>query len=135
MIEHLSKNRTWIIIAIAEIYTGIVIIFRNQALDINLPHVLSYFDDMPVGLVYITIGLLMLVNFVWDFWWYNIRLILVIASEMMFVLLFTSYLANDIVRGSGPSFFTGYALIFAIDVLWCAYLEPPYKMWKGGKSG
>jgi len=133
MIRHLNKNKTWIIIGLAQVLTGIVIILNSQQLDTRIPKTLSIFDDVPIGAVYLFIGIMVIVNFVWDFYWYYIRVVLIVASEMMFTLLFISYAINDYILG-GLHFFTCYVGLFALDVLWQAYLEPPHKLLKGGSG-
>lgn len=133
MIRHLNRNKTWIIIGLVQIFTGFVIIMHNQQLDKRLPPLLGLFDDIPIGVLYLFLGVMVLINFIWDFYWYYIRVVLVILSEMMFMLLFISYAMNDYVTGTW-SFFSFYAGAFALDVLWTAYLEPPYKLLKGGSE-
>lgn len=133
MIRHLNINKTWIIIGLFQIFTGINILMKDQVLDVSLPLYIGIFDDTPVGVLYMLVGVLMIINFVWDFYWYGIRVVLVIVSEMMFSLLFISFLLNDIIH-SNLSFITGFSLIIALDILWQAYLEPPHKMTRGGSK-
>ena len=130
MIRHLSKNKTWIIIGFMEILTGLIILQRSQLLDYRIPPVLGFFDDVPVGIAYLIVGALVVVNFIWDFYWYYIRIILIVISEMLVMFMLTSYLVNDLILGHF-TYVTAYLFLFAIDIAWTAFLEPPYKL-KGG---
>ena len=111
---------------------GIVTMMRSQQLDLRMPPFLPFFDDVPIGVAYFVIGALLIVNFVWDFYWYGIRVFLIVASTMMFALLFTSYLFNDLLHG-GPTITSGVLGLFVLDILWVASEEPPHKLGKGGQ--
>lgn len=129
--HHIRRNRTWIIIGLLEMWIGIVTMMHSQQLDLRMPQFLGLFDDVPVGVAYFVIGLLLVVNFIWDFYWYGIRVFLIVASTMMFALLFTSYLFNDLLHG-GLTITTGVLGLFVLDILWASFDEPPHKLGKGG---
>lgn len=131
IMHHIRRNRTWIIIGLLEMWIGVVTMMRSQQLDLRMPPFLALFDDVPVGVAYFVIGALLVVNFVWDFYWYGIRVFLIVASTMMFALLFTSYLFNDLIHG-GLTITTGVLGLFVLDILWASFDEPPHKLGKGG---
>lgn len=131
MIRHLNKNKTWVIIGLAQVLFGILVLFNYQdKLDHRIPPFLGMIDDAPIGMAYIIIGILVIINFIWDFYWYYIRVVLIVLSEMMFMLIFTSYLFSGYLTHSFSAT-TLFSFLFAMDVIWTAYLEPPYKL-KGG---
>lgn len=108
-----------------------LVLFNYQdKLDRRIPPFLGMFDDAPIGMAYIIIGILVIINFIWDFYWYYIRVVLIVLSEMMFMLIFTSYLFSGYLTHSFSAT-TLFSFLFAMDVIWTAYLEPPYKL-KGG---
>lgn len=130
MRHHLNRNKTWVIIGLIQVWVGYVTIMRTQQLDTHLPSMFGLFDDMPIGILYLIVGVLLLVNSIWDFYWYGIRVILIVMSTMMFTFLSTSYVFNDILHG-GPTFPSGVFFVLTLDVLWEASQEPPHKLWKG----
>ena len=131
MIRHLNKNKTWVIIGLAQVFFGLLVIFNYQdKLVHDLPPFLGMIDDAPIGMAYIIIGIFVIINFIWDFYWYYIRLVLIVLSEMMFMLIFTSYLFSGHLTHNFSAT-TLFSFLFAMDVIWTAYLEPPYKL-KGG---
>lgn len=130
MRHHLNRNKTWVIIGLIQVWVGYVTIMRTQQLDAHLPPMLGVFDDMPIGILYLLIGTLLIVNTVWDFYWYGIRVFLIVMSTMMFTFLSSSYIFNDFLHG-GPTYSSGVFFIITLDVLWEASQEPPHKLWKG----
>lgn len=71
-----------------------------QQLDLRLPPALGLLDDAPVGIAYLLIGVTLLINSLWDFYWYRIRIILIALSGGMWTLLTASYAMNDIGRAT-----------------------------------
>ncbi|WP_273752478.1 hypothetical protein [Leuconostoc mesenteroides] len=131
MLRHFWKNRKWVTIAAEQIIIGVIIMLHYQQLDGRLPPALGLLDDPILGLVYVLIGVTLMMNSLWDFYWYHIRIVLIALSGGMWVILTSSYAMSDIVRGQ----LTVTPFIFALitlNVLLSAWEEPRYKL-KGGE--
>lgn len=131
MKRHFWKNRQWVTIAVEEIVVGLVVMLHYQQLDIRLPPALGLLDDAPFGMLYITVGVVLLVNSLWDFYWYRIRLVLIALSGGMWTALTFSYAINDYVTSTVTivPFIFG---IITLNVFLSAWDEPRYKL-KGGE--
>lgn len=132
MKRHFRKNRWWVTIAVEEIVIGIIIMLHYQQLDLRLPPALGPLDDAPVGIAYLLIGVTLLINSLWDFYWYHIRIILISLSGGMWTLLTDSYAINDIVRGT-PTIVPFIFAIITANVFFSAWEEPRYKLKGGGR--
>lgn len=131
MKKHFWKNSQWVTIATEEIIIGIIIMLHYQQLDLRLPPALGLLDDAPVGIIYLLIGITLLVNSLWDFYWHYIRLVLIALSGGMWTLLTVSYAMNDIYQQNVtivPFIFT----VITANVFLSAWEEPRYKL-KGGE--
>ncbi|MGR8826039.1 hypothetical protein N2E09_00280 [Leuconostoc citreum] len=103
-----------------------------QQLDSHLPPALGLLDDAPFGVLYIIIGVTLLINSLWDFYWHRIRLVLIALSGGMWTVLTASYALSDIVTHNLTivPFIFG---IITINVFLSAWLEPRYKLKGGGR--
>lgn len=131
MKKHFWKNRNWVTVAVEEIIIGVIIMLHYQQLDGRLPWALGLLDNQILGLTYVLIGLTLLVNSLWDFYWYRIRLVLIALSGGMWALLAGSYIMNIVVTGDvtiAPFIF----IVITINVFLSAWEEPRYKL-KGGE--
>lgn len=131
MIRHFWKNRAWVRISLYEIGMGIIILLHYQQLDLRLPPALGIMDDAPIGLAYLILGILLLVNSLWDFYWHYIRLILISLSAGMWALLSASYIIN-MVYASNTTFMPIAMVGITLDILFSAYEEPQHKLRNGG---
>lgn len=131
MKRHFWKNRQWVTISVEEIVVGLVVMLHYQQLDIRLPPALGLLDDAPFGMLYIIVGVVLLVNSLWDFYWYRIRLVLIALSGGMWTALTFSYAINDYVTNNVTivPFIFG---IITLNVFLSAWDEPRYKL-KGGE--
>lgn len=132
MKRHFWKNRPWVTIAIEEIVIGVLIMMHYQQLDLRLPPALGLLDNASVGVAYMLIGVTLLINSLWDFYWYRIRLILIALSGGMWTLLTVSYAMNDIVRGT-PTIAPFIFAIITSNVFFDAWVEPRHKLKGGGR--
>ncbi|CAK1223780.1 hypothetical protein R55214_HHFBAMCI_01541 [Fructobacillus evanidus] len=132
MKRHFWKNRQWVTIAIEEIIVGIIVMLHYQQLDVRLPPALGLLDDAPFGLLYLTVGVVLLVNSLWDFYWHRIRLVLIALSGGLWTMLTVSYALSDFVTNNVTiiPFIFG---IITINVFLSAWIEPRHKLKGGGR--
>lgn len=131
MKRHFWKNRQWITIAIEEIVVGLVIMLHYQQLDARMPPALGLFDDAPFGLLYLSVGIVLLVNSLWDFYWYRIRFVLIALSGGLWTMPTVSYAMSDLITHNLtiiPFIFC----IITINVYLSAWIEPRHKLKGGG---
>ncbi|CAH1855095.1 hypothetical protein [Convivina praedatoris] len=133
MKRHILLNEDMIITAWETIMLGLVILVQSQQLHHRLPPILDWTDDVTSGMIFLVLGILVLVNAVWDFYWYRIRIILLTAMAFMWTFLTASFLFDDL----SDNHITIVPLLFGVVVLrimLIAKREPPYKL-KGGENG
>lgn len=132
MRHHFIKNKEWVLCAMEEIIVGLVILIRGHQFDNRLPPILQWTDSTTAGLIYLIIGVVLLINALWDFYWYRIRITLIGISAGMWAALAASYLLNSFYTGV-IDFMPFLLVVIFARVLIAAYQEPVHKL-KGGAS-
>ena len=129
--KHISKNFVWIKIGVEEFIIGLLMLLQYQNFDARLPSVLGMFGSPIAGFIYVLIGVVMVVNFIWDFYWYRIRLALIIFSGAIFGIITSGYFLNDYFVGKITAM-PYFLLIASAEILFNAWKEPRHKL--GGKK-
>lgn len=129
--KHISKNFVWIKIGVEEFIIGLLMLLQYQNFDTRLPSVLGMFGSPIAGFIYVLIGVVMVVNFIWDFYWYRIRLVLIIFSGAIFGIITSGYFLNDYFVGKITAM-PYFLLIVSAEILFNAWQEPRHKL--GGKK-
>ncbi|QHJ76600.1 MAG: hypothetical protein [Bacteriophage sp.] len=132
MRRHFKKNKEWVLCAIEEIIVGLVILMNGHHLNEHVPPILQWTDNTISGLIYLILGVVLLINALWDFYWYRIRITLIGVSAGMWAALAASYLLNSYYTGV-ISFMPFLLVVIFTRVLIAAYQEPVHKL-KGGAS-
>lgn len=133
MIKHFHKNFVWIKIGVEEFIVGMLMILQYQNFDARVPQILGVFGSQAAGLFYILVGIIMIINFVWDFYWYRIRLILIVLSGAIFGILTSGYFLNDYFVGKITPM-PYFLLVVSFEILYYAWKEPRHKL-GGTKHG
>ncbi|CAH1853679.1 hypothetical protein R078131_00815 [Convivina intestini] len=133
MFKHFKNNKYMLLIALVTAYTGILFINQSQQLHHRLPDILDWVDNFQSGLIFLIIGILLLVNAIWDFYWYRIRVILLTSSSVMWSILATSMLLDEL-DDNHIGLLPILPIVMLVLTMMIAYDEPPYKM-KGGENG
>ncbi|CAH1853352.1 hypothetical protein [Convivina praedatoris] len=133
MKRHILLNEDMIITAWETIMLGLVILVQSQQLHHRLPPILDWTDDVSSGMIFLVLGILVLVNAVWDFYWYRIRVVLLSSMAFLWSTLAASFLLDDL----SDHHITIVPLLFitvVVRIMLIAKREPPYKM-NGGDHG
>ncbi|CAH1856701.1 hypothetical protein [Convivina praedatoris] len=127
MIRHFFRNNDLWLIGAIEMIVGSFILFRFNQLEITLPPEIDWVDDLVPGIIYLLIGAFTTVNAIWDFWWYKIRLLLLLVAVFLFGMLSFCYFADCINSGHWrmDPFVYGAMLIFSLSSI---YNEARYKL-------
>lgn len=132
MKRHFFRNSELVFIAVEEIFMGIVILMQSEKLHNVLPPILDWTDDVVPGMIYLVLGSLLLVNSLWDFYWYKIRIILLSLSAFMFTMLTLSF-GLDMFYSHQVDVVPYLFLVITVRIVYAAWQEPSYKM-KGGEG-
>ncbi|CAK1230017.1 hypothetical protein R82291_FJPPFKPJ_00675 [Fructobacillus cardui] len=130
MKRHFIKNSQLIFISVEQIFMGIVILMQSTKLHNVLPPILGWTDDVVPGMVYLVLGSLLLVNSLWDFYWYRIRIFLLALSAVMWTMLTLSF-GLDMIYSHDVEVMPYLFLVITLRIIYAAWQEPPHKM-KGG---
>lgn len=131
MIRHFWLNRKWVTVAVEEMIIGVIVLLQYQNFDVRMPYVFGIFGSVYAGYLYFSVGLVMLLNFLWDFYWYGIRIVLISLSGGIFSCLTFSFAINDYIIGK-MTLSTLLLLVITINLFLSAWEEPRYKL-KGGE--
>ncbi|GIC70631.1 hypothetical protein [Fructobacillus tropaeoli] len=131
MKRHFIKNSQLIFISVEQIFMGIVILMQSTKLHNVLPPILDWTDDVVPGMVYLVLGSLLLVNSLWDFYWYRIRIFLLALSAVMWTMLTLSF-GLDMIYSHDVEVMPYLFLVITLRIIYVAWQEPPHKM-KGGE--
>ncbi|WP_349535148.1 hypothetical protein [Leuconostoc citreum] len=132
MIKHFWVNRHWVTIAVEEFMVGIVVMLNAYDLDESLHGSLGFVVSPLLGLFYLMLGVVLLINALWDFYWHRIRITLIAMSGGMWVLLSVSYGLSDVIKHQ-LTFLPIVFAIIAMNVFLSAWQEPRHKL-KGGQG-
>lgn len=96
LIHHFWKNKSWVMTALETFFVGVFFISQNKQQNYRLSPLLSWDDERFLGMVCIVVGVLFLVNVLWDFYFHHIRTLLIIVVGGLWALLTAAYSANAI---------------------------------------
>ena len=130
MLRHLLRNASWIMTAIETFGLGIMLLNDYLRIDHHVPPPFDRADNPTFAIFMIVIGAIMLINFVWDFWWYRVRLILISLIGMIWAYMTSSFIWSDFEIPAHPhiSFASFLSLMVLFRILVAAYKEPIYKL-------
>jgi Na+/melibiose symporter-like transporter len=128
--HHFWKNKSWVVISLETMFIGIAFLLRSNQLDEHVTVWLSWTDDVVPGLIYLIVGILLLVNALWDFYRHYIRLVLITVTGGLWLLITVAYMTDALVTHR-VEIFPFIATMITVNVMLGAYVEPPYKL-KGG---
>lgn len=127
MSRHFWLNRKWVTVTVEEIIIGVIIMLQYQNFDIRIPAIFGVFGSIYAGYVYFIVGIVMLVNVLWDFYWYRIRIVLISLSGGIYSCLTFSFALNDYITGK-LTLSTLFLLVITINLFLSAWEEPRHKM-------
>lgn len=127
MSRHFWLNRKWVTVAVEEMIIGVIVFLQYQNFDIRIPAVFGIFGSIYAGYLYFSVGLVMLVNVLWDFYWYKVRIVLISLSGGIFSCLTLSFAFNDYIIGK-LTLSTLLLLVVTINLFLSAWEEPRHKM-------
>ena len=130
--KHFIKNQFWVWTGVETVMAGLAFFLGYLELNERLPITVRLFESDGYSVFLIVLGVVLVINMLWDFYWHYIRLILVTLTAGVWLTLSLSISLSDL-SFTVPKVTLLAMMCWVVFIKCCItlWLEPSYKL-KGG---